>query len=109
MSDKGKPKGLSLKAIYFSIRDALAYRQIDRDPGNRDVVNGSYNIADNTPKIDRALQLSVVWACVKLIASAISTLPLIIYERTEVNGRESRRALANTPCIASCTIRPMRT
>ena len=31
MSDKGKPKGFSLKAIYFSIRDALAYRQLDRD------------------------------------------------------------------------------
>lgn len=97
MSDKGKPKGLSFKAIYFSIRDALAWRQIDRDPGNRDVVNASYNIGDNTPKIDRALQLSVVWACVKLIASAISTLPLIIYERTEVAGRESRRVAGDHP------------
>lgn len=97
MSDKGKPKGFSLKAIYFSIRDALAYRQIDRDPGNRDVVNGSYNIGDNTPRIDRALQLSTVWACVKLKANAISTLPLFLYERTEVNGRESRRVARQHP------------
>jgi len=97
MSDKGKPKGLSLKAIYFSIRDALAYRQIDRDPGNRDVVNGSYNIGDNTPRIDRALQLSTVWACVKLKSNAISTLPLFIYERTEVNGRDSRRVAREHP------------
>lgn len=97
MSDKGKPKGFSLKAIYFSIREALAYRQIDRDPGNRDVTNGSYNIGDNTPRIDRALQLSTVWACVKLKSNAISTLPLFIYERTEVNGRESRRVAREHP------------
>ena len=97
MSDKGKAKSFSLKAIYFSIRDALAYRQIDRDPGNRDVVNGSYNIGDNTPRIDRALQLSTVWACVKLKSNAISTLPLFLYERTEVNGRESRRVAREHP------------
>jgi HK97 family phage portal protein len=97
MSDKGKPKGFSLKAIYFSIRDALAYRQIDRDPGNRDAVNGGYNVGDNTPRIDRALQLSTVWACVKLKSNAISTLPLFIYERTEVNGRESRRVAREHP------------
>lgn len=90
MSDKGKANRFSLKSIYFSIGDALAWRQIDRDPGNRDVVNGSYNIGDNTPRIDRALQLSVVWACVKLIAEAISTLPLIVYERKVVDGRDSR-------------------
>lgn len=97
MSDKGKAKPFSLKAIYYSIRDALAYRQLDRDPGNRDVVNGSYNIGDSTPRIDRALQLSTVWACVKLKSNAISTLPLFIYERTEVNGRESRRVAREHP------------
>lgn len=97
MSDKGKPKGLSLKAIYFSIRDALAYRQIDRDPGNRDVVNANWTTQDNTPRIDRALQLSTVWACVKLKSNAISTLPLFLYERTEVNGRESRRVAREHP------------
>jgi len=97
MSDKGKPNRFSLKSIYFSIGDALAWRQLDRDPGNRDVTKGSYNIGDNTPKIDRALQLSVIWACVKLIASAISTLPLIVYERTEEDGRDSRRVAREHP------------
>ena len=97
MSDKGKPKGFSLKAIYFSIRDALAYRQIDRDPGNRDVVNGSWSRTDQTPRIDRALQLSTVWSCVRLISNAVSTLPLMLYERTEVNGRESRRVAREHP------------
>ena len=31
--------------------------------------------------VDAALQLSTVWACVRLIAETISTLPLIMYER----------------------------
>lgn len=97
MSEKGKPKGLSLKAIYFSIRDAIAYRQIDRDPGNRDVVNGSWSRSDTTPRIDRALQLSTVWACVKLKANAVSTLPLFLYERTVVNGRDERRVAREHP------------
>lgn len=97
MSDKGKANRFSLKSIYFSIGDALAWRQIDRDPGNRDVTNGSYSIEDRTPRIDRALQLSTVWACVKLKANAVSTLPLFLYERTEVNGRESRRVAREHP------------
>jgi len=97
MSDKGKPKGLSLKAIYYSIRDALAYRELDRDPGNRDVVNASWSTTDQTPRIDRALQLSTVWSCVRLVSNAVSTLPLMLYERTEVNGRESRRVAREHP------------
>lgn len=97
MSEKGKSKRLSLKAIYFSIRDALAHRQLDRDPGNRDVVNADYNIGDRTPKIDRALQLSTVWACVKLKANAVSTLPLFLYERVQVDGREERRVAREHP------------
>ena len=97
MSDKGKANRFSLKSIYFSIGDAMAWRQIDRDPGNRDVVNGSYNVGDSTPRIDRALQLSTVWSCVRLISNAVSTLPLFLYERTEVNGRESRRVAREHP------------
>lgn len=97
MSDKGKPRGLSLKAIYGSIREALAWRQLDRDPGNRDITSGSYPSTDRTPKIDRALQQTTIWACVKLIASAISTLPLLLYERTEVDGREMRRVAREHP------------
>jgi HK97 family phage portal protein len=83
MKLRPKAGSLSLKAIYFSLRDALAWRQLDRDPGNRDVTRGDYNVGDNTPHIDRALQLSVVWACIRLIAETISTLPLQIYERRE--------------------------
>jgi HK97 family phage portal protein len=101
MSVKNKAGSLSLKAIYFSIRDALAYRQLDRDPGNRDVTRGDYNSggggSDGTPKIDRALQLSTIWACVRLISGTISTLPLFMYERTVTNGRDTRKVARDHP------------
>jgi len=36
---------------------------------------------------DTAMQLSAVWACVKLLAETVSSLPLAIYRKTE-DGRE---------------------
>lgn len=98
MTKKTKTSALSLKAIYFSIRDALAYRQLDRDSGNRDVVRAEYNSAgDSAPRIDRALQLSTVWACIRLISGAVSTLPLFLYERTVTNGQDTRRIAREHP------------
>jgi HK97 family phage portal protein len=85
------------KAVYFSIRDALAYRQLDRDPGNRDITHGSYNVGSPSPRIDTALQLSTVWSCVRLISGTISSLPLFIYERTTTNGRDTRRVARDHP------------
>lgn len=80
------------KAIYFSIRDAWAYRQLDRDPGNRDITRAHYHSSsDATPRIDRALQLSTIWSCVRLISGTISTQPLFLYERTVTDGRDTRR------------------
>ncbi|MGI4846844.1 MAG: phage portal protein [Janthinobacterium lividum] len=38
---------------------------------------------------DSALQNDTVWACVKLISEAVSTLPLGFYKRTTGGGRES--------------------
>jgi len=81
-----------VKQTYFNLRDALAYRQLDLDPGNRDVTRGDYHSAsDATPRIDRALQLSTIWSCVRLISGTISTQPLFLYERTETDGRDTRR------------------
>ena len=37
---------------------------------------------------DTALQNDTVWACVRLIADAVSTLPLFLYRRTRDGGRE---------------------
>lgn len=38
--------------------------------------------------IDSALQLSTVWACVKLISETISTLPLRVYKKRDGGGRD---------------------
>lgn len=98
MTKQTKTRSLSLKAIYFSIRDALAYRQLDRDPGNRDVTRADYHSAgESTPRIDRALQLSTIWSCVRLISGTISTQPLFLYERTVTDGRDTRRIAREHP------------
>lgn len=94
MSEKNSKVSLvdRVKQTYFSIRDAIAYRELDRDPGNRDVTRGDYNSAgDATPRIDKALQLSTIWSCVRLISGTISTQPLFLYERTVTDGRDTRR------------------
>ncbi len=80
--------GVTLKSVYFSIRDALAYRGL-RDP-NKDITINHGDVRTGTPGVNAALQLSVVWSCVRLIAETIATLPLITYERKVVNGREIR-------------------
>lgn len=105
MSIEKKAGGWSLKQIYFSIRDAIAYRQLDRSPDNRDITweqtgaqsNGG---GDGGPRVDRALQLSTVWACVRLISGTISTLPLFLYERTTTNGQDTRRVAREHPLYA---------
>lgn len=75
---------LRLKAVYFSIRDAIAYRGAVGDPTknittDHGTIQGGYGY---TPGINAALQLSTVWSCVRLIAETIATLPLITYEKT---------------------------
>jgi HK97 family phage portal protein len=42
---------------------------------------------------DTAMQIATVWACVRLIAETISTLPLSIYERT----RDGKRVASSHP------------
>ena len=78
----------ALKSVYFSIRDAIAYRGV-RDT-TKDVTTNHGDVRSGAPGVDAALQLSVVWSCVRLIAETIATLPLITYERKVINGREIR-------------------
>ena len=85
---KAAATGLALKGIYFSIRDAVAYRGV-RDV-NKDVTINHGDVRNGAPGVNAALQLSVVWSCVRLIAETIATLPLITYERKVVDGREIR-------------------
>jgi len=38
---------------------------------------------------DSAMQLSAVWACVKLIAETVSSLPLTVYKKTDTGRKEA--------------------
>lgn len=43
--------------------------------------NGSHSHTGEHVSVDKALRVSAVWACVRLIAETISTLPLMLYRR----------------------------
>lgn len=48
----------------------------------------SYSDSSAVPvTFDSAMQLSAVWACVKLLAETVSSLPITVYKKTE-NGRK---------------------
>lgn len=52
---------------------------------------------------DKAMRLSAVWACVRLLSESVSTLPLKIYER-QADG--SRKAATNHPAYSVLCRRP---
>ncbi|ATA23527.1 phage portal protein [Brenneria goodwinii] len=49
---------------------------------------GAESAAGKTVTVDKALQLSAVWSCVRLLSETIATLPVGFYERT-ADGRQS--------------------
>lgn len=51
-------------------------------------------IIDNTKPVpaDAALQISTVYACVELLSSTISSLPVCVYRRLPSGGREQNRS-----------------
>jgi len=53
--------------------------------------------------VDKALQLSAVWSCVRLLSETVSTLPLRLYERRPDGGRVSA---TNHPLYDILTKRP---
>lgn len=53
--------------------------------------------------VDKALQLSAVWSCVRLLSETVSTLPLRLYERRPDGGRV---AATNHPLYDILTKRP---
>lgn len=55
---------------------------------------GNQNVAGQVVNQNTVLQLSAVWACVRLIAETISTLPLQIYERTSDGRRVAKDHVA---------------
>jgi HK97 family phage portal protein len=53
--------------------------------------------------VDKALQLSAVWSCVRLLSETVSTLPLKLYERRPDGGRVAAK---NHPLYDILTKRP---
>lgn len=50
-------------------------------------INYGISASGQPVTIDRSLQISAVWACVRLLSETISTLPLKIYEKKEDGSR----------------------
>lgn len=48
---------------------------------------GSTSASGKHVTVDKALQLSAVWACVRLLSESVSTLPLRLYERRDDGSR----------------------
>ena len=75
--------GLETKAVALSLADAKAARIWGRLFGWGDTAAGKAV----TP--ESALQVAAFWACVKLLAETIATLPLAVYQREADGGRVS--------------------
>ncbi len=51
----------------------------------------SYRVQSSTPvTVDSSLQLSAVWACVKLIAETVASLPVYVYKYDKTTGIKTR-------------------
>jgi HK97 family phage portal protein len=75
-------------------RDALTLEQLlasETTPTAAGVVVGT----------DQALRLSAVWACVRLLADAVSTLPLDVYRRGERDPLPELPPLLRTPAAGT--------
>jgi HK97 family phage portal protein len=69
-------KTVTLLAAPFGLRDVAAYR-----------ASLIGNASGQNVTASKAMQLSVVFACVKLISETVATLPLIVYRRKPSGGR----------------------
>lgn len=74
-------KAVSLLSAPFSLGDAAGYRAS---------IGGALarNETGQCVNPDTAMTLSVVFACTKLIAETVATLPLLVYRRKNGGGRE---------------------
>lgn len=61
-------------------------------PGNQDIRPGSgATYANKLVTLDSALQLSAFWACIRLTAQTVGTLPFSVYEHGASGGRTVAR------------------
>ncbi len=58
------------------------------DGGFWGAFNGGQSSSGRTVSVDRAMRVSAVWACIRLIAETIATLPLGLYRRLPDGSRQ---------------------
>ncbi|GFM48972.1 phage portal protein [Pseudomonas cichorii] len=61
------------------------------DGGFWSAFNGAHSSSGKSVTVDKAMRLSTVWACVRIISTSVAGLPLSIYERKKDGSRESAR------------------
>lgn len=63
---------------------------------------GTATATGRVVSVDAALQLSTVWACVRLVSETVSTLPLRVYRKRAGGGRDvaADHALFGLLCVA---------
>ena len=61
------------------------------DGGFWSAFNGAQSSSGKSVSVDKAMRLSTVWACVRIISTSVAGLPLSIYRRMPDGSRESAR------------------
>lgn len=67
----------SIVSAAYTLRDVVTFRRANNITTDQP---GLAAYQDSTGAPDAALQLGVVWACIRLIAETVATLPLITYK-----------------------------
>jgi HK97 family phage portal protein len=72
----------------FSSFSAWAMGGLRRSSGVQTGAPSAYTVESATPvTFDSSMQLSAVWACVKLLSETVASLPITVYKKTE-KGRK---------------------
>lgn len=86
-----KPRQKQIGRVAAAVRGWLG---ISFDLTNEEAwssVGGGYSVAGVSVNAGTAMQVSAVWACVRLISETIATLPLSLYEKTSAGKMQATR------------------
>lgn len=89
--------GLEVKGRSLSIADARDAGAWARIFGHGETASGK------SVTVDTAMQVATVWACVRLLAETIATLPLVVYRR---EGNDSRVVARDHPLSTLLRVSP---
>lgn len=74
-----------------SISDWIGQKIRLSDGGFWNSFTGAQSSSGKSVTVDKAMRLSAVWACVRIISTSVAGLPLNIYRRLPDGGRENAR------------------